>query len=257
MNNRTYFSLALSVGLALVGCGDDDGSAADTEGSTTGEVATGDPTTDNPATAGPMTDDTGVDDADTDAGSTDDADGTADTGEPGGPRGERPALAAQIDRAGRAAISTATIETFQADEQIVGTEKDAYNAAPPDDWAGYIPQMMTSLAILDALDATCGNQLLADTGANRYEFLATVLSDDRLWVNSESGTCGTYLGVEAEAVGAVEAGMGGCGGRSPADDVIERSYSVLAAGILAGIDDGVTQDDGDVTDSFPFLGAPQ
>lgn len=255
MNAKIYTAVAAtSLALVLTGCGDDGSSSNAEDGTSTSGASTGAPTTAPATTAAETTAST--------SGSTttspETGDGSSTTGEPGdGPRGDRPTLGAQIDRAGRAAISTATIETFQADEQIVGTEKDAYNAAGPEQWAGYVPQMMTSLAILDALDATCGNQLLADAGDDRYAFLATVLSDDRVWVNSDSGTCGVYLGVEAEAIGAVPAGMGGCGGRTPADDVIERSYSVLAAGILAGVDDGVTADDGNVTDTFPFLGAPE
>jgi len=41
-----------------------------------------------------------------------------------------------------------------------------------------------------------------------------------------------------------------------ADDVIERSYSVLAAGALAGIDDTITGDDVEHLGSFPFVGEP-
>ncbi len=246
MNAKIYTVVtAISLAIAPSGCGDDGSPSTAEAGTSTGRASTGVSTTATTTTGGTTTN----------VGS---GDSSSTSGGPGdGPRRDRPTLGAQIDRAGRAAISTATIETFQADEQIVGTQKDAYNAAGPEQWAAYIPQMMTSLAILDALDATCGNQLLADAGDDRYAFLATVLSDDRVWVNSDSGTCGVYLGVEAEAIGAVPAGMGGCGGRTPADDVIERSYSVLAAGILAGVDDGVTADDGNVTDTFPFLGAPQ
>lgn len=256
MNRTIYTTLTISsLALALSGCGDDGASNSTEAGTTEAGASTGASTTTASSTTAATT-------TSSQTGSTattvDPSGGSSSTGEPAdGPRGKRPALAAQIDRAGRVAISTATIETFQADEQIVGTEKDAYNAAGPEDWSGYIPQMMTSLAILDSLDAACGNQLLADAGETRYEALATVLADDRLWVNSETGTCGVYLGVEAEAIGAVPAGMGGCGGRTPADDVIERNYSVLAAGILAGIDDGVPADDGNATEAFPFLGAPE
>lgn len=253
MNNPILNTLtAATLVLAITACGDDGGNSQSTSSESTGASSTG--------IASGGVESTGSQPTSTSGTSTTDnpSDGTSSSGDaPVGPRGAPPALAAQIDRAGRAAISTATIETFQTDARIVATEKDAYNAASPDAWADYIPQMMASLAILDALDATCGNQLLADAGDQRYAFLAGVLSDDRLWVNSDSGTCGVYLGVEAEAIGAVPEGAGGCGGRSPADDVIERSYSVLAAGILDGIDDGVTEDDGAVTDSFPFLGAPE
>lgn len=168
-----------------------------------------------------------------------------------------PTLGAQIDRAGRAAISTATVGTFMGDEEAKGMLKNEYNAAGPEGWADFTENIRGSLAILDALDGNCGNQLAADLDpAARYMGLAGVLADDQLYVNSGSGECGTYLGLEAEIVGVLGAGEGGCGGRTPSDDVIERSYSVLGAGILAGVDDGVAADDGAQTDEFPFLGAP-
>ena len=139
-----------------------------------------------------------------------------------------------------------------------GAEKDAYNAAGEEEWASFAPSFAGSLAILDSLDTVCGNQLLADDSneMGRYNTLATILADDRLYVHSDRGECGTYLGLEAEIVGAVEAGMGGCGGRTLEDDVIERSYSLLAAGILAGIDAGVAGDDVEHLDGFPFVGEP-
>jgi len=175
---------------------------------------------------------------------------------PRGPAG-KPALGAQIDRTGRPAISTALIETFSADDAAKGAKKDEYNRSTPAQGAGFVPNMKASLAIMDALDGTCGNQLLAAATGDRYAMLATVLGDDQLYVNSTSGTCGVYLGAEAEVVGAVPAGMGGCGGRTPLDDVIARSYSVLAAGALAGVDDTITSDGAPHDpNTFPFLAPP-
>jgi hypothetical protein len=168
----------------------------------------------------------------------------------------RPALGAQIDRMGRPAINTALNNTFNGDKAAKDAAKDSYAKAPQSQWMSFTADFMGSLAILDSLDTVCGNQLLADGASSRYAALAGVLVDDQIYVNSASGECGTYLGLEAEVVGAVPLGAGGCGGRTPADDVIERSYSVLAAGALAGIDDGITQDDGAQTTEFPFLGAP-
>ncbi|MEM6789661.1 MAG: hypothetical protein AAF715_19235 [Myxococcota bacterium] len=175
------------------------------------------------------------------------------------PRGENnpPTPGTQIDRTGRPAISTALIEAFNPDAATANATKDAYNQAGPDDWSSFADEIEFSLAVLDGLDEDCGNQLVADQDpADRYSFLAGVLADDQLYVLSSSGTCGTYLGLEAEIVGAVPAGAGGCGGRTPADDVIERSYSVLALGALNGFDDTIAADDGVQTDTFPFLGAP-
>lgn len=246
MKNQNTFSracLALLAAISLAACGGGSEDSSDTDAGTTGqETATGETAE---TTAESTTGETGSEsDSDTEGGP--------------GPRGadSPPALGAQIDRAGRAAVSTATIATFHPDTDIKNAAKDDYNAAPFAQWQSFAPEMVTNLAILDSLDATCGNQLLADAGATRYAFLAAVLADDRLWLNSTSGQCGTYLGVEAETIGAVEPGVGGCGGRSPTDDVIERSYSVLAAGVLSGIDDGVTEDDGAMPDVFPFMGEP-
>lgn len=174
------------------------------------------------------------------------------------PRGadHPPALGAQIDRMGRAAIGTALIATFSADSDAKGMLKDAYNAAEPEDWSSFEDEMRANLAILDSLDENCGNQLLADASDPRYGTLASILADDRLYVLSTEGECGVYLGLEGEIAGALEPGAGKCGGRSPADDVIERSYSVLAAGLLTGVDDTITENDKENLDEFPFLATP-
>ena len=175
------------------------------------------------------------------------------------PRGKNnpPTPGTQIDRLGRPAINTATNHTFDTDETAKGAAKDAYNAAAQADWPSFAGEIEANLAILDSLDANCGNQLVADQNANdRYSFLATVLADDELYVLTTTGECGVYLGLEGEIVGALASGDGKCGGRAPSDDVIERSYSVLAAGVLTGVDDTITADDGVQTATFPFLGPP-
>lgn len=198
--------------------------------------------------------------SDTDGSTNDDQNTVGDNTTEPMPLGweNRPALGVQIDRAGRPAISTALIETFNGDDETKGYNKDLYNAAEPVDWSDFADSMASSLAILDSLDTVCGNQLLAndDDDAGRYATLASILADDQLYVHSARGTCGTYLGLEAEVVGALDEGAGGCGGRLPAEDVIDRSYSVLAAGILTGVDDTIAMDDGDHSGGFPFLAAP-
>lgn len=178
------------------------------------------------------------------------------------PRGatQRPLLGAQIDRTGRPAVSTGLIGTFNGDDVAAGAAKDAYNAAAPSAWSSFKGEMMGSMAILDSLDEVCGNQLLADdaNADGRYSALANVLVDDQLYVSSASGTCGTYLGLEGEIVGALAAGQGGCGGRTPNDDIIERTYSVLALGSLTGFDDTIIADSANHTlDRFPFLASPR
>ncbi len=171
----------------------------------------------------------------------------------------RPALGAQIDRVGRPGISTALVATFNRPDSAARRDtRDRYNQAGPSDWPTFADDLTASLGILDALNGVCGDQLLAaDTGVDRYAALRGVLLDDRLYVNTASGTCGVYLGLEGEVVGALPSGAGGCGGRTPNDDIIERSYSVLAAGTLTGVDDGIREDarDHSLTE-FPFLAEP-
>jgi hypothetical protein len=176
-------------------------------------------------------------------------------------RANPPDLGVRIDRAGRPAITAALISTFSGNPDVTTKDRGDYNAAGLGD-KSFLPTIKTSLAILDGLDGKCGNQLLAGSGTDRYDALANVLLDDQLYVNSDrSGS--VYLGVELEYVtsqpgfaGTAVAGAGG--GRQPGDDVIARSYSELAAGLVGGIDDGVPTDDATHDpDNFPFIAAPQ
>ena len=163
----------------------------------------------------------------------------------------------RIDRAGRPAISAALVSPFTPDART--DDLDRYNKSGNAN-RSFVPIMEKSLAILDAIDTNCGNQLLGNAQTQRrYQPLATALDDDQLYVQSDRpGASSVYLGVEAEALGAVREGQGSGGGRVPGDDVVERSYSVLVAGQLTGYDDGVSEDDAvhDI-DVFPFIAAPQ
>lgn len=167
-----------------------------------------------------------------------------------------PQLGDRIDRVGRVAVTAALIGAFNPATAV--SLRDAYNEGnlgDPDNLANF----KASLGILDGVDGVCGNQLLFTAGADPYATLAGVLNDDQLYVNSERGNCafGSYLGVEAEAVGILDPGEGSCGGRLPNDDVINRSYSVLMDGSLGEINDGLTSDDANHDpDIFPFLGQP-
>jgi hypothetical protein len=167
-----------------------------------------------------------------------------------------PVLGQRIDRAGRPAITAALVSAFEADADTKSRDVAAYNTSGLSNPA-FLATIQTSLGILDGLDGNCGNQLLADPMGQRYVPLAQVLLDDQLYLNSNRRGS-VYLGVEAEAVQLVGDGGGAGGGREPGDDVIARSYSVLAAGAFSGIDDGVPSDDQTHNpDVFPFLAAPR
>lgn len=170
-----------------------------------------------------------------------------------------PPLGPQIDRMGRAGVNTALTAPFDLNSSTKGATQDAYNAASnPAQWGSQFgARIAANLAIIDSLDGVCGNQLLAGPAPTpgRYATLASVLADDQIYVNTGSGTCDVYLAVEANAVGIANSD---CGGRTPIVDVIDRTYSVLAIGALAGVSDNVSRD-ADATHStrtFPFLAQP-
>jgi hypothetical protein len=170
----------------------------------------------------------------------------------------------QIDRMGRAGINTAATapffrESIEEEKAVHDQVSDEYNSASdPAEWPGlFADRIAGNVAILDSLDTVCGNQLLAGPNpvAGRYAALAGVLADDQLYVNTASGSCGQYLAVEGNAVGITN---NDCGGRTPLEDTIDVTYSVLAIGKLTGVGDGIPKDaDGTASlTTFPYLDTP-
>ncbi|MCE9578873.1 MAG: DUF4331 family protein [Deltaproteobacteria bacterium] len=199
-----------------------------------------------------------------------------------------PTLGTQVDRLGRPAINTALNHTFDPDAARKQAAKDAYNAAAnPATWATtalgtgdvVVTQFETNLGIIDSLDSSATVDGCSDghhppfyTAAadkTAYQTLAGALANDALLLNTASGTCAPaasprqgYLAVEG-AMATSTAPMS-CGGRAPTYDVIDMSYTVLAAGIgpalstTTWVSDGVdTKGTGAANNTdFPFLAAP-
>ena len=114
------------------------------------------------------------------------------------------------------------------------------------------------LRVLDSLDDYCQNQRLSAKTGDRYLKLAELLLDDRVYLDSTSGDCSVYMGVELEALKKLNPGSGRCGGYTPRHDPVERLYSLAIGGALGGFDDGLTLDRRvpvSLTE-FPFLGFP-
>ena len=167
--------------------------------------------------------------------------------------------ATQVDRMGRAGVNTALTDPFDIETTTPDMVKATYNAAKDStQWVSqFKPLIAKNLAILDSLDTVCGNQLLAGASAvaGRYDTLASVLADDRLYVRTDKTTCTTYLGVEANAVGIAN---NDCGGRTPLYNTIDVTYSALAIGAFSGVTNGFTSDSEGNSNAttFPFLGNP-
>jgi hypothetical protein len=234
MKRHTLLSIASAmiamgvVSAAGYGCGDDSSPATNTDSGTT-----------TPETSTPET-------------------STPETGTPNPPV---PTLGAQIDRLGRPAINTALNHTFDTNDATKGAAKDAYNADKAQaGWsATYAPEQAKNLALFDGLDTNCGNQFLAnkDGGTNLqvYGTLASVTADDRLWLDTSGMTCNTYLAVEANATKLIP--NTDCGGRALKYDVIDTTYSIVAAGLPSGVTDGISADPTKTAaTAFPYLATP-
>lgn len=198
----------------------------------------------------------------------------------GAPIPAPPTLGAQLDRMGRPLIATALIGVFAQDPAAV---RDAYDlASDPAAWPTTLlptgrtieAEIEANLAVFDAWDLAasnislptgCGNALsyLGPPGAMSYRGAADLFADDQLYVDTAITTsCAVYLAVElahADMRGHID-----CGGRMPSHDVVDMTYSVLAAGLnglgfqsanyAPKIHDGVTAH-ADIKESvFPFLG---
>jgi hypothetical protein len=171
-----------------------------------------------------------------------------------------PTIGDQIDRMGRPAISTALNHTFDTDTVAKNAAKDAWNADKNEaGWTTtYGGEIAKNLAILDGLNGVCGDQPLYASPAApaSYVPLGGILADDRLWVDTNQSVCDVYLGVEAKAANLVPT-LNDCGGRTLSNDVIDQSYSLLAAGDLTkAVNDGIPADSDTSGDTFPYLAAP-
>jgi hypothetical protein len=164
----------------------------------------------------------------------------------------------QLDRAGRPLTGNALLGTL-ASAEVSSKLKEEYNHATPQTAARFVPEIEKTLGLYDGFDGECGNQLLAGkvAGAGRYRQFATLLADDRLWVNSASQVCTQLFAVELAQLTGQSALANDCGGRAPTYSAANVYRSLLATGKPVGIDDGLARDAHDhASNAFPFLAAP-
>jgi hypothetical protein len=166
----------------------------------------------------------------------------------------------QLDREGRPLTGNALLGLLAADE-VSDQLKEEYNAATPATSARFIPEIQKALGLYDAFDGKCGNQLLADRQAPasmRYRALATVLADDRLWVNSASSVCTQLFAVELANLAGRSELSHDCGGRGPNYDAANTYRSLLVDGTSFSVDDGLHHDERQHSATvFPFLAPPE
>jgi hypothetical protein len=163
----------------------------------------------------------------------------------------------QLDRMGRPLTENALLATLGPD-QAADELKERFNATTPRAGARFVHEIEKGLQLYDSFDGVCGNQLLASAAPEtRYRELASLLADDRLWVNALASDCKQFFAVELAHAAGERAFASDCGGRTITQDAIDVYRSLLVMGKPTGVDDGVTGDDGEHSlTQFPFLAAP-
>jgi hypothetical protein len=171
-----------------------------------------------------------------------------------------PRLGHSIERTARPLIKNALVGGPLAPDAVSNRRKEAYNRVGRSGWMQFSQDIERTLGLYDGFDGRCGNQWLADSNAGpdeRYQKLATLLADDRVWVNSASASCTQFLAVEFTALGTPGALAGDCGGRTPIYDASNIFRSLLIDGTTKGGVDGLVHDEKiHSTTDFPFLAAP-
>jgi hypothetical protein len=171
-----------------------------------------------------------------------------------------PTLGESIERTARPLIKTALVGGPLAPDRESDQRKEAYNRVARDGWAKFASDIQKTLALYDGFDGKCGNQWLANAKGKppqRYDRLANLLADDRVWVNSKSTVCTQFLALELAEFHTPGALSTDCGGRTPNYDASNIFRSLLVNGTMAGADDGLHHDDKvHSTTDFPFLAAP-
>jgi hypothetical protein len=166
----------------------------------------------------------------------------------------------QLDRMARPFVTNTLlgIEPFSPDDGS-GLRRQQFNEASSANATQFIADLQRSLAFQDSLDGQCGNQLLAGPKevASRYQSLAAVFSDDRLWVNSSSRVCTQFFAVELASLAGRKELNDDCGGRAPTYDTSNVWRSLLIAGTTGTVTDGLHADEHPPSATiFPFLTAP-
>jgi hypothetical protein len=150
------------------------------------------------------------------------------------------------------------VAPFSTDDAS-GVRRGEFNAALPSTSSQFIPDLQRTLAFQDSLDGKCGNQVLAgpEESALRYRALAKVFAEDRLWVNTASTVCTQFFAMELVHLADQKQLSSDCGGRAPSYDTPNVWRSLLIAGTVTGVTDGLHQDEHPSSDTvFPFLAPP-
>jgi tetratricopeptide (TPR) repeat protein len=167
-----------------------------------------------------------------------------------------PKIGEPVDRMGRALTANMLIGLFDSAETGYA-RKDEYNRCPQKKWPQFAKDFERTLGLYDGYDRNCGNQWLAEEKETRYQSLAKILADDRLWINGHSKICEQYMAVELASLNKESALACDCGGRTPNYNADAVFRSLLVEGTTDKVHDGLYRDDAvHSAEVFPFLAPP-
>lgn len=165
-----------------------------------------------------------------------------------------------IDRTGRPLTGNSLFATL-GPKSKGDRQKEEFNRASPLRARKFVRELAEGLALYDGFDGICGNQwapiVPQETDKSRYDQLAALLADDRLWIDSRWRRCTSLFAVERFRLSAALAFKEDCGGRSLNADAANIFRSLLVDGTETRVSDGAHSDDRmHSADTFPFLAAP-
>ena len=161
----------------------------------------------------------------------------------------------QIDRVGRPGTSKLL---------ITEAHRDLYNSVTPNEWAFFVPEIMSQLHFLNALDGNMGNSIATVIGGGESDVLglAEILARDYLTIDTSFRPCESdYFFIEVEPY--LRGMRSGCGGRVLSENGINMMLGLLVdAGftingmITVTIGEGVVRNDVPFIPDFPYLAQP-
>lgn len=168
-----------------------------------------------------------------------------------------PPLGEMVDRVGRPLISRLLIgATLPPAERIAAQQQ--YRLKGPLDGFRFEAEMARGFALYDGADSedSAGDQCRPPA---TYPELASVLANDRLFVDTDQGNCTYFFEVERAFLSG-RSSRTSCGGYMPTQDAVDAMYSILIRALGAPGAPGPQVPDGAQphsdylgNDSFPFL----
>jgi hypothetical protein len=169
-----------------------------------------------------------------------------------------PPLGEMVDRVGRPLIARLLIGTTSPEAERAAAQQQ-YQRLGPLDGFRFEVEMARHIALFDGADsyAFAGDQCRSAASGTE---LASILANDRLFVDTDQGNCTHFFEVERAFLVSRGTSRTSCGGYMPTQDAVDTMYSILIRALGTPGNPGPPVPDGAQphndylgNDSFPFL----